>query len=208
MPSQTTTAPAPTISVAPAKGTLTHLNQRYSTALTATLGIVTCVTGAMLFFHAYRAQVTALHEWFGMGFVIATILHLIRHWKPFTHLMKQRRMHVLTGVVLLATAWFVVVAGTAKRENPMRAMGQTVSVMTRAPISALAPVFAMSADEAIARLTDAGLTGVDASQSVDDVAKKHNTTGMRVLTVLGSEALSPQANAAAAASTEGNAATR
>lgn len=167
------------------KSTFSRFNQRYSTALTATLGIVTCVSGVMLFFHAYKAQITALHEWLGMGFVVATVLHLIRHWKPFSHLVQQRRAQILTLIVVLITAWFVVAAGGTRRENPMRQAGQTISQMSRAPITALAPVFNLSADEAVARLATAGFDSVDPTQSADTVARANDVTAIRVLAALG-----------------------
>lgn len=197
MTSRTTAAATPAASIAPEKSAFAHFNQRYSTALTAALGIITCVTGVMLFFHAYKGQITALHEWLGMGFVIATMLHLARHWKPFCSLMKQRRMHILTGLALLATVWFIAAAGTGSRENPMRTMGQTVNVMTKTSIATLAPVFSLSTDEAIARLADAGLREVDATQSADDIARTNNVTAIRVLGILGSNASSSHTNESA-----------
>ena len=132
-----------------------------------------------------KAQITALHEWLGMGFVVATVLHLIRHWKPFSHLVQQRRAQILTLIVVLITAWFVVAAGNTRRENPMRQAGQTFSQMSRAPITALAPVFNLSADEAVARLATAGFDSVDPTQSADTVARAYDVTAIRVLAALG-----------------------
>ena len=55
------------------------LLKKYSTPLTAATAIVVCVTGVMMFFHLYKGEVQAMHEWLGMGFVVAAVLHLLRH---------------------------------------------------------------------------------------------------------------------------------
>ena len=167
------------------KGSFTRFVQRYSTALTATLGVVTCVTGVMLFFHSFKAQVTAMHEWLGVGFVIATLLHLVRHWKPFSHLLKQRRMQVLTAITVLIVAAFVASAGARRGENPMRQTRATIGAMSRAPLATLAPVFGLSSDEAVSRLAGAGIRDIAATQTLDEIARTNGVEPLRVLATLG-----------------------
>ena len=68
------TTSSPTNQPADAASNADALLKKYSTPLTAATAIVVCVTGVMMFFHLYKGEVQAMHEWLGMGFVVAAIL--------------------------------------------------------------------------------------------------------------------------------------
>ena len=89
------TTSSPTNQLADAASNADALLKKYSTPLTAATAIVVCVTGVMMFFHLYKGEVQAMHEWLGMGFVVAAVLHLLRHRRPLTLMMKQSRTHIL-----------------------------------------------------------------------------------------------------------------
>lgn len=162
------TTPAPT--VRPAESLL----RRYSTQATAALAVVVGVTGVMMFFHLAKAEVEAMHEWLGMAFVAAAMLHVVRHRVGFANMLGQTRMRLLFGAAALAAAAFIVLA-PPKQGNPFR---QATQLVLQAPIAQVAPVVGVPAAELAARLGTA-----DQGLSIEAVAKSKGADPVQLLTV-------------------------
>ena len=154
------------------------LLKKYSTPLTAATAIVVCVTGVMIFFHLYKGEVQAMHEWLGMGFVVAAILHLLRHRRPLGLMMKQGRTHILLVLTLVISLAFLYPSGEGQSGSPIRPM---VSAFMRAPIKDLAPVVGVTTAELTARFTEAGVAQVDATDTIETLAKANETDPMKLL---------------------------
>lgn len=152
----------------------------YSTQLTAALALVVCVTGVMMFFHLYKGEVEAMHEWLGLAFVAAVAAHLVRHRQPFGMMIKQRRTQALMLLAALAAAAFLVFT-PPKGANPAR---QLVGVVLRAPLEDVAPLFKLSNEEALARLSGAGVSGASPAQSLETIARNSQQSPMRLLVTL------------------------
>lgn len=151
--------------------------KKYSTPLAGALALVICITGVMMFYGVFKGEVQAMHEWLGMAFVVAVVLHLVRHRRPVVHLMTQQRTLVLIGLTALISASFIVLA-PAKEGNPVR---QVVSSVMRAPISDLAPVLGISTEEAVARLTQAGAREPAAAKSIEVLARESGVNPMKLV---------------------------
>ena len=152
--------------------------KKYSTPLTAATAIVVCVTGVMMFFHLYKGEVQAMHEWLGMGFVVAAALHLLRHRRPLTFMMKQSRAQILLVVTLLSSLAFLYPSSGGQKINPMRA---TINVVLHAPIKDLAPVVGVTTEELTARLAHAGVTKSSPADSIQSLARANQTEAMKLL---------------------------
>lgn len=157
------------------------LLKKYSTPLTAATAIVVCVTGVMMFFHLYKGEVQAMHEWLGMGFVVAAVLHLLRHRRPLGMMMKQSRTHILLVLTLVVSLAFLYPASGEQKTNPMRA---TITAVMRAPIKDLAPVVGITSTEISARFADAGIAQVAATDSIESLAKAKQTDPMKLLSAV------------------------
>ena len=159
--------------------------KKYATQVTAATAVVTCVTGVMMFFHLYKGEVQAMHEWLGMGFVVAVVLHLARHRRPLAMMLVQNRMRVLLLVTALISAAFLYPASSGQSQgNPMRS---TVDAVLRAPIEDVAPVFGLSSKEMITRLSEAGATNVSEANSIESAAVAAKTPPMRLLAAVVSQ---------------------
>ncbi|MFT3848398.1 MAG: DUF4405 domain-containing protein [Propionivibrio sp.] len=171
-----------TSATAPAHTTADHpvdsLLKKYSTPLIAATAIVVCATGAMMFFHLYKGQVQAMHEWLGMGFVVAAVLHLLRHRHPLGRLMLQRQTHLLLALMLLISLAFLYPSSGERKGNPMRA---TINAVLHAPVKDLAPVVGVTSVELAARLADAGVAPVAATDSIASLARASRTEPMKLL---------------------------
>lgn len=146
---------------------LDPLLRKYATQAVSALAVVIGATGIMMFFRIAKGEVEAMHEWLGLAFVTAIILHVARHRRGFMAMLGQPRMRVLFGLTMVIAAAFVVLT-PAKQGNPFRQMSQ---LATSAPLSALSPVLGVSPEELIRRLTDAGITVSGPDQSIDAAAK-------------------------------------
>jgi hypothetical protein len=154
--------------------------KKYATQLTAALAVVVGVSGVMMFFHLYKGEVEALHEWLGMAFVAAVALHLARHRKPLAAMLGQYRMRILMAISALIAAAFIV-ATPAAPGNPVR---MTIKAVLRAPIGELAPLLGVSTDQAIADLTAAGARNATPAQSLEALAQASNSEAFKLLATL------------------------
>ena len=166
---------------AAARTTVETLLRRYATPITAALAVVVCVTGIMMFFKFYKSEVEAVHEWLGMAFVVATVLHLLRHRLLFVQLLTQRRTQVLFALTALVTAAFLFLAPT-KAESPIKA---TVNAVLQAPLEDVAPVLGLTTDAALFRLREAGVANPSADRSLRDLARSGGVSPIKLLGVLG-----------------------
>lgn len=154
--------------------------RKYSTQATTALGIVIAVTGVMLFFHVAKGQVEEMHEWLGMAFIVVAALHVIRHRAAFMGMLNQPRMRALFAATAVIAVIFLLTAETEKKGNPFRDAGR---LMTQASLTELAPVVKVPVDQ-LARRVGAS----DPNQSLESIARAHNTHPMRLL----EQALSPK----------------
>jgi hypothetical protein len=160
--------------------TADEILKKYATQLTAALAIVVCLTGVMMFFKWYKGEVEAMHEWLGMGFVVAVALHLTRHRRPLGMMLTQQRTRLILLLTTLIAAAFLVLA-PAKGSNPVK---QTVGAVLRAPLEEVAPLLGMSSGEALARLADIGITPTSPRQSLESLARASKTSPMKLLSAV------------------------
>lgn len=148
--------------------------KRHATPLVVVLSVVVGITGVMMFFHFLKGEVEAMHEWLGMAFVAAAILHAVRHRRPLTGLLAESRLRGLALVTFLVVAAFVVLA-PPKGGNPFR---DTTRVVLQAPLSKVAPLYGLDAGEAVRRL---GVTGADQESSLEQIAAQRGGDPVRLL---------------------------
>ena len=157
------------------------LLRNYATAMTTVLFAVAAVTGVLMFFHVGGHTLTGLHEWLGMLFVAASLLHVMRNWRGFVKVATTGRIWVLSGVAAIVAAGFLGVPQTQEVANPVTALIQATAT---APISAVAPVLDMPVEEMIARLEMAGIEVAGPDQSLTQVAAAQGTDTRRLIAVV------------------------
>lgn len=146
--------------------------KNYATALVVAIFLAIAVTGLMMFFGVAAHDVHDLHEWFGIIFVVAAVLHIAWNWRPLTVRLRQTQAVAVIAMV-------VVVAGgligyTQFKPGDGGEGGGVRRVFTqlgKAPIFALAPALGTTADKAMARLKARGVTVSGPDQSLADIAR-------------------------------------
>lgn len=128
--------------------------RRYATPTTAVLSVVVAVTGVILFFHLAKEPAETIHEWLGMAFAMAAILHVVRHRGSFAQLLRQRHMLALMAATAVGVAAFVALVPPKPPGNPMVRVALAAQ---HAPIAQLAPAVGTSTERVLARLEQAGI---------------------------------------------------
>ena len=162
--------------------------KRYSTPIAAALATAVGITGVMMFFHVYQKEVESMHEWLGLAFVGAVALHLLRHRQPFAWLLAQRRTHALFALTALIAAAFLFFS-PAKDESPVKG---TVNAVLQAPLKDVVPIFGLTTEGALSRLSQAGVQNPSASQSLSGLARANRTSPIKLLAALGGKSAMPR----------------
>ncbi|MBE0531703.1 MAG: DUF4405 domain-containing protein [Rhodospirillales bacterium] len=152
--------------------------QRYATAATASLFLVTGVSGVLMFFHVGGKMFTSLHEWLGLLFLVAAALHLVRNGRGMIKLMKTARARVLFGLTGVAAAAFIAASMGAAASNPFVDLAHAVE---KAPIAAVAPMLGVSVEDLAVRLRGAGVDVTGADQTFAELAAGQGVALPRLL---------------------------
>jgi hypothetical protein len=152
--------------------------QRYATAATASLFLVTGVSGVLMFFHVGGKMFTSLHEWLGLLFLAAAALHLVRNGRGMVKLMKTARARVLFGMTGVAAVAFIAASTVSAASNPFVDLARAVE---KAPIAAVAPVLGVSVEDLAVRLRGAGVDVTGADQTFAELAAGQGVTLPRLL---------------------------
>jgi hypothetical protein len=69
--------------------------------ITALTFVVVAATGLLMLLHARLPGIKGLHEWMGVAFAVAGLLHLVLNWRPLLVCLRRRSAAVALGVVLV-----------------------------------------------------------------------------------------------------------
>jgi hypothetical protein len=70
-----------------------------ATAATSVLFLVVGITGVMLLLGIRSWTIKSIHEWLGLGFAVAGVVHAYRHWGVVVRYLKRPNIWVTTAVV-------------------------------------------------------------------------------------------------------------
>lgn len=142
--------------------------KRNATQQVIPLSIIVAVTGVMMFFHLAQDKVSALHEWLGLAFVVAMVLHIMKNSKPFINSANTPRTRLFIGLFLIVSASFVFYP-KGEEDNPFR---KTTTLLMNASIADAAPVFGLSGEEMVNRLAKASQQTVTTTDSIQSISDK------------------------------------
>lgn len=152
---------------------------RYGTPLTAGLFLVSAVSGVALFFHWASASFHSMHEWLSMLLLAPFALHMWKNWKPLLAYAKRRTLLVPLLLSVVVAVPFALTAGKGGRAgNPAF---QTVSLMTRASLIDLAPVFQSTPETLLQHLRQRGYKATSISETPSAIASASAVSANEVL---------------------------
>ncbi len=159
-----------------------RLPRRFVTPVTGVLSLVIGVSGVMLFFHVGEGLVKGVHEWLGMAFAVAMLVHLAMNWKAFKHHFRKPAAWFGTTIVSAISVMFLVASLSSEpHANPTRSILQGIET---AEVYDLAPVFKLSQSELTQRFGQAGVEIETGHESLRELAGKSGVDTRRLIAVL------------------------
>ncbi len=154
---------------------------RAATPIVAAVFLVSATTGVLLFFHLGERLIKELHEWMGVVFVVAALLHIVRNGRALLAHGRKPALWIAGVLALAAAAVFIVPELGAPAGGGNDGIRKLIGVVQRTPIVELAPLLATSPAELVARLEAAGLKVAGTSASIAEVATASDRPPREVL---------------------------
>lgn len=148
------------------------LFNRYATPFTTGLFLVSLVSGVALFFHWQQGAFHAMHEWLSMVLLVPFFLHVWKNWTPLVGYFKRGTLVIPLVLCVIAALPFAYQAlsagpGGGRAGNPAF---RAATVLVRAPLADLAPLFKTTPDALIATLRDKGYQAQSPDDTLDALA--------------------------------------
>ncbi len=149
----------------------------WSTPLIMGCALVVASSGVMLFYHLGEGLIKSMHEWLGLLFAFAIVLHVLNHLTPVSRYLKNTQALVVIALVLSLAGGWIAVNGSTEEHPAKRLLAKVES----APLAAVAPLQNETAGDLIARLRKAGFTVEDEQQSLVDVAQQNSSSPLAII---------------------------
>ncbi|MDF0534048.1 DUF4405 domain-containing protein [Shewanella sp. A32] len=162
--------------------------RHWSTPLVIGVSMVVGSSGILLFFHLSEGLIKSMHEWLGLLFVVAMLLHVMNHWSPFKRYFNQKLSNTIVAAVVVIACSFIVSAGTGgAKGNPAKRM---LAVVQQAPLTAVAMLEQQPVEQLIAKLTAEGVKVDSPSQNLEQLAKSNNMHPFALLDIVNNNTIS------------------
>lgn len=155
-----------------------------STALTLGCSLVVGVTGILMFFKVGEHTVREAHEWIGIAFVVAAVVHSLRHGRVVLRHLKQQTFWIASAAILAVTALLVTpgLLGNGAGGPHGNPMFRTMTFLGSAHLDQVAAIANIPVNVAADRLRAKGIAVATTQEKLDDIAKTGN---LRVPDLLG-----------------------
>lgn len=159
--------------------------RKYATPLSLVTGLAVSITGLMLLF-GIRGEMGEIHEWIGVAFVLAILMHIVRNWKPLGFMFKSKGSAAVAVIGGLALAALIVTHIPTGGSEGGHGGGpwMVVNRVADAPISVSAPALGMTADQAVIKLKAAGVPVDGPTDSLAHLAHDHGQPLPRLFGIL------------------------
>jgi hypothetical protein len=160
--------------------------KKYATPLSMVTSIAVSVTGLMLLF-GIRGPIGDVHEWIGVAFVAAMVMHIVRNWPGIKKIMSSLPGMAIVGGFGIAFAVLIVMAmpsGSGEHGGHGGGPWMVANRVADAPISVSAPALGLTADQAVTKLKAAGVPVDGPQDSLSHLARDHEQPLPRLFGVL------------------------
>ena len=158
--------------------------RKYATPLSFVTFLAAGVTGVMMFLGVGSHQLGDLHEWLGLAFVAAMILHLVRNWRGVLAMLSAPRAKAIFTGLGTAAVVLIAVFGFGGQGGGHGGPHRVISRLASAPIEKLAPALGLTSDQAITRLKSGGVAVAGPGQSLAEIGDKQNVELPRLLNLV------------------------
>lgn len=134
------------------------------------------VTGVLMLLDV-RGPLGDVHEWLGIAFIAALLLHLMRNWRGMLAMLKTPTGKAVVGVVGAVTAVLILAYlpfGPRQGHGPHGGPWIVANRIAEAPISTAAPALGLSGEQAVARLRDGGVEVEGPHETLAQISRDHD----------------------------------
>ncbi|MCU7844091.1 MAG: DUF4405 domain-containing protein [Candidatus Thiodiazotropha sp. (ex Monitilora ramsayi)] len=154
--------------------------RKWSTPIIIGSGTFVAISGVLMFLGVHN-PIELAHEWIGLAFAFAIILHILNHWPAFKNYFTQRHAVSIVGAVAIATSVFIGSSMTQAGSNLMMSM---IRSYESSPLTEVAPLLDEPADGVMARFEAAGFTVEDTDMSIAQIATANNADPKALMRIL------------------------
>ena len=161
-----------------------------ATPLSLVSFLAVAVTGILMLLGVRGGSLGDVHEWLGVIFVAALVLHLVRNWRGVLAMLSAQRNKIIIGATGVIAAAFILISlpfGSGGHGGGFHGPGQIVHRVAAAPIEKMAPALGLTSEEAIARLQRGGVKVEGPQQSLPEIAEEQDQELPRLLNLVLSE---------------------
>jgi hypothetical protein len=163
----------------------------YATPLSLISFVVVGITGIMMLFDVRGGATGDIHEWAGVAFVIALVLHLVRNGRGVKAMLSLPKSKVVVSIGAVVAAVLLLIAAPIQSggagHGPHGGPWMVVNKISAAPISKMAPALGMTSDQAVQRLRSAGVTIKNPEQSLAQIAREQDKELPRLIAAMMTE---------------------
>ena len=160
---------------------MNNINTRnWSTPMIIGAGLFVSISGVLMFLHI-EGPLELAHEWIGLAFALAIVLHVLNHWSAFKNYFRQRRSQAIIATVAVATSTFIIISATQERPSLMMSVIQSVE---RAPLIEVAPLLNQDAAGILNKFQAAGFAVDSAEKSIAEIATNNEVESRALISIL------------------------
>lgn len=150
-----------------------------ATSLTIIVFLIVGTTGTLMFFHLFDSYTKRMHEYLGLVFVMAALLHVFVHIKSTKQYFTKK---VFLGFVVVFLAVVIGFTSSVKDggANPKKLVFEKVF---ESPLEKSLVLFAKSSEDAKAKLEAKGIKILD-SNSIMQLAKSNKTNPFEIINII------------------------
>jgi hypothetical protein len=157
--------------------------REWATPLTIGAFFLMSVTGVVMFFHLDTGLNKVAHEWLGWVMVAGVGAHAAANWSAFKrYFLANRTARLIIGLSLVVLAGSFVGLPGGRQGQPPQVMA--LKAVTKAPISAVAPLSGRTAGQVLQDLARAGINLPNTDASLDSVLANNREMQAKAMGVL------------------------
>ncbi len=161
--------------------------RNYATPLSFITGLAVSVTGLMLLF-GIRGELGDIHEWIGVAFVAALLLHMVRNWRGVGAMLQTKPAKTIVGTLGIAFAVLIAFtflpSGEGEGRGGPRGPWMVVNRVAGSPIASAAPALGLTTDQAVSKLRSGGVPVDGPQESLATISQDHNQPLPRLFAIL------------------------
>ncbi len=155
---------------------------RHATTFTASLFLISAVSGVALFVHAAPGLFHEMHVWLSLVLLLPVALHVWRNWHGVMNYIRRRALFIPLAISLAVAA--VMAVGSLGGGPGGGPGGRAMALVASQPLTTVASLAGITTDDLTQRLADAGLEVTGPTETLRQISQRSGRDLFEVLSVV------------------------